>query len=375
MNSEITTYKQIKKIKPDKLSDKEKLVLYAITRWPLKTDQELSEKIDLNRSTVTAIKKRLKDNEVYHIKYRIGSEYINEEIIKNTFFHINPNLNKEILKKLSKIVLNKYDNSVFTIITESSFIGLNFVKDFAKLKIGQYNFEEKWYNQNIFINGYPKYVNFALTHANIYFNYANLIKHIFRLEIKDDKDCPDMIKIKDRTLKRVNLNRNDKRVIFYLCKFPENNSKTLAEITGINIQTFRKIKHKILNESILKPVIVPVLKKLDNELIVYNSFRFNPRKSIEERTEFVKYIDREHPHYFLRVYDENEYVSLCIYEDYSKYYHNSQAIEEYIAKNDIMMDKTETAVIQINDIIYTKDVVFSELCKKVFDIKDEDIKL
>ncbi len=375
MDSEITTSKQIKRIKPDKLSDKEILVLYAITRWPLKTDQELSEKIYLKRSTVTSIKTRLKDNKVYRFKYRIGSEYINERIIKNTFFQIKPDIDRESLKKLAKRVLEKYNNSVFTIITDSTYVGLNFVKDFAKLRIGEYDFEEKWNKQGIFVEGYPKYVNFALKHANIYFSYANLIRHIFRLDIPEDNDCLDRHTIKDRTLKTVNLNVNEKKVMFHLCKYPDKDNKALSEMTGINLQTVRKIKRNILDKGILKPVIVPALKKLDNEIITYKSFKFNQAKSIEERIDFVKYIETNHPHYFLRIYDENEYISLCVYKDYSIYYRNSQTIEEYIAKTNIMTNKTETAVVPINDIKYIKNVVFSGLCRKVFDIKDKDIKL
>ncbi len=375
MSSEIITANQIKRIKPDKLSYNEKLVLYAITRWPLKTDQELSEKIDLKRSTVTSIKKRLKDNKVYRFKYRIGSEYINEDIIKNTFFQINPNIDKETLKKLARRVLERYNNSVFTIITDSVYVGINFVKDFAKLKTGEYDFEKKWKKHGIFAEGYPKYVNFALKHANIYFDYANLIRHIFRLDIQEDNEGLDRYSIKDRIPKTVNLNVNEKKIVFNLCKYPDKDNKALSEMTGINLQTVRKIKRKILDKGILKPVIIPVLKKLDNELITYKSFRFNQAKSIEERIDFVKYLDLKHPHHILRIYDENEYISLCVYKDYSTYYKNIQAIEEYIAKTNIMTNKTETAVAPINDIKYLKNVVFSRLCKKVFDIKDKDLKL
>ncbi|NOQ55731.1 MAG: hypothetical protein GQ477_02895 [Nanohaloarchaea archaeon] len=375
MNPEITTSRQIKRIEPGKLSDNEQLVLYAITRWPLKTDQELSEKTNLKRSTVTSIKKRLKDNKVYRFKYRIGSEYINESIIKNTFFQINPNISKETLKKLARRVLEKYNNSVFTIITDSTYVGINFVKDFAKLKIGEYDFEEVWKKHEVFVDGYPQYVNFALKHANIYFNYADLIRHIFRLDIPDDNDCLYGHTIKDRKLKTVNLSVNEKKVVFHLCKYPDKDTKTLAEMTGIRNQMFRKIKRKILDKGILKPVIVPVLKKLDNELITYNYFKFNQAKSLEERIDFVKYLDNEHPHHFLRAYDENEYISLCVYRNYSVYYKNIQAIDEYIAKTNIMTNKTETAVVPINDIKYFKNVVFSGLCRKVFDIKDKDLKL
>lgn len=375
MPSEIITSKQIKRIRPSKLSDKEKLVLYAITRWPLKTDQKLSEKIDLKRSTVTAIKKRLKENKVYRFKYRIGSEYINESIIKNTFFQINPNIDKETLKKLARRVLEKYNTSVFTIITDSTYVGLNFVKDFAKLKTGEYDFEEIWKRHEVFVGGYPKYVNFAVKHANINFNYANMIRHLFKLDIPEDNDRLDRHTIKDRTLKIINLNLNEKKVVFHMCKYPDKDSKALAEMTDIDLQTFRKIKRKILDRGVLKPIIVPILKKLNNELITYTYLKFNQAKSLEERIDFVRYINLKHPHHFLMIYDENEYISLDVYRNYSIYYKNVQAVEEYIAKNKIMEKQHGTVVVPINDIRYFKNVVFSGLCRKVFDIKDKDIKL
>ena len=53
----------LKRMNKFELTTKEKLMLYGLVKYPQLTDKELSEKLDLKHSTVTAIRHRLKENE------------------------------------------------------------------------------------------------------------------------------------------------------------------------------------------------------------------------------------------------------------------------------------------------------------------------
>ncbi len=375
MRPEITTSKDIEDIKPYRLSDREKLVLYALARWPSYTDVDASEKVSMKRSTFTAIKKRLKDKKVYRLKYRLSFKYIDEEIIKCTFFEINPNIDKEVLEEFSKAVFDSYSNSVYNIITDSVYVGFNFVKDFAKLKKGRFAFEERWLKKKIFTKEYPKYINFSSRHSRIMFNYAPMLKHIFRLDIDDDEDTDSLEKyrIEDRDIAKAKLNRNEKRAIYYMLLRPEKNDSDLAKQAGMNLQAFKKTKRRVLDRGIIRPIIVPMHKALENELIVFKHFKFNQIRTFKERFEFLRYMDKKHAHHFMRIYDENECIFISVYRNYQIYHKNIKEIEDYVAKNSIVSHKPTIAAVPLKNIMYLKNVVFVGLYRKIFGIDEENI--
>ncbi|MCK5234836.1 MAG: hypothetical protein KAJ88_03250 [Candidatus Aenigmarchaeota archaeon] len=375
MPPDIITSKDIRKIKPYKLSEREKLVLYALIRWPSSSDVEASEKIGLKRSTFTAIKKRLKDKNIYRVKYRLSLKYIDNEIIKCTFFEINPNIDEELLEEFSKAVFKSYSSSVYNIITDSVYIGFNFVKDFAKLKKGRFKFEERWLKKKIFTKEYPKYVTFSNKHSRIMFDYAPLIKHIFHLDIDNDEenDSLEKYRIEDKKIVKAKLNRNEKAAIHYMLLNPDKDDIFLSKQAGMNIQTFNKAKRRVLDRGIIRPIIIPMHKTLENELIVFKHFRFNQTLTFEERFEFLRYMDKKHPHHFMRIYDENECIFISVYRNYPIYHKNLKKIEEYVAKNSITSHKPTIAAVPIKNIIYLKNVVFSGLYRKMSETDEENI--
>ena len=375
MLAEITTSKEIKEIKPYKLSRREKLVLYALVKWPSCSDVEVSEKIGLKRSTFTAIKKRLKDKNVYKLKYRLSFKYIDKEIIKCTFFEINPYIDRKLLEEFSKAVFDSYSGSVYSIITDSVYVGFNFVKNFAKLKKGRFEFEEKWLKKKIFTKEYPKYINFSTRHSRIMFDYAPMLKHIFCIEIDDDEETDSLEKyrIGDRNPTKAKLNRNETRAIYYMLLRSEKNDSYLAKQAGMNLQTFKKTKRRVLDRGIIKPVIIPIHKALENELIVFKHFRFNQVRTFEERFEFLRYMDKKHPHYFMRIYDENECIFISVYRNYPQYHENIKEIEEYVAKNSITSHKPTIAAVPLKNIMYLKNVVFAGVYRKIFQIDEDKI--
>jgi len=375
MLSQITTSKDIREIKPYRLSDREKLVLYALARWPSYSDVDASEKVNMKRSTFTAIKKRLKDKKVYRLKYRLSFKCIDEEIIKCTFFEINPNIDKDVLEEFSKAVFDSYSNSVYNIITDSVYIGFNFVKDFAKLKKGRFKFEERWLKKKIFTKEYPIYINFSNKHSKIMFNYAHMIKHIFRLDIEDDEDTDslDKYRIEDRKILKAKLSRNEKKAIYYMLLQPEKSDLYLSKQAGMMLQAFNKAKRRVLERGIIKPIIIPMHKALENELIVFKHFRFNQVRTFEERFKFLRYMDRSHAHHFMMIYDENECMFISVYRNYPIYHRNIKEIEEYVAKNSITSHKPTIVAVPIKNIIYLKNVVFSGLYRKIFENDEENI--
>ena len=372
--NQIIKSKNTTKIKSYTLSDKEKIVLYAIINWPLSSDVNISKKINMKRSTYTAIKKRLNENKVYTYKYRLSTEYINEEILKCTSFEINPGINKDELDTFSKTVLESYSNSVYNIITDSFYIGFNFVKDFTKIKKGKFDFEQKWIRKKIFTKEPPQYVNFSMKHANVMVDYAPMIKHIFRLNIDEDNqtpDNPDKYKIKSRNIKLKKMNENEKKVISKLLCCPEKGDTILAKEINMNLQTFKKIKRIVIEKEIIKPIVIPILKRLENNFIIYTHFKFNQFKTIEERIDFIRYLDIKHPHHFIRIYDEEECITISVYKNYSTYHQNIKKIEEYIAKNKITSQKERNILIPIKNIKYLKNMVYLDLFKKIYDIKTD----
>jgi len=88
----------------NELSNNEKLVLYGLTRYPLDNDRQLSEKVNLKMSTITAIKNRLKTRNYYFTARIPMLNDLGCELVNIIYGRIYPMTSDEKKLELSKII-------------------------------------------------------------------------------------------------------------------------------------------------------------------------------------------------------------------------------------------------------------------------------
>ncbi|MCK4650159.1 PAS domain-containing protein [Candidatus Pacearchaeota archaeon] len=241
------------------LTDKEKIVLWGLCRYPLLNDEELSGKLELKRSTLTAIKNRLKEKGWFSLKYipnfhKLGCEFLG-------FFDA-------ILSKGVKVCdfdfVKNSPNVVFRNLQDEKFFGLfvsNKFVDFRKF------IEEFCYqNKGMRIRDssfFYELENFELRDA------SGLINFIFGLGRKGRGIVCDF------SNDGVELNGNEKRVLHAMVQNPELSSSEIAKKIWISKPTVIKIKKKILEEEFIYSYIVPDFRKLGFNFMAKFSYEFD----------------------------------------------------------------------------------------------------
>ncbi|MCW8966804.1 MAG: MarR family transcriptional regulator [Candidatus Pacearchaeota archaeon] len=259
---------KLPKTKPLKFTPKEKLVFYAVCKYPLLRDEELSKKINLKRSTVTAIKNRLKKNKIFgmfyipNIKLLGGSQF---SIIQYKFVSSQKD-KKQIQKDIEdtpEIIVNLEKEQEIIIFFTS--------KQYTDLQKFHTNFTNKYSN---ILTGEDSILTFFYDLDNFYiFTFQDLINESFIL-LKNESSS----NIFPNEMTRKKLNNNEKRILHYLVKYPNDTIAQISKKTWISKPTVSKVKKNLIKNKYLLPIIFPNFKKINyNILAIISSTQKNSK--------------------------------------------------------------------------------------------------
>jgi DNA-binding MarR family transcriptional regulator len=244
------------------LTDKEKLVLWGLCEHPLLNDEELSSKLDLKRSTLTAIRNRLKKRGWFNLVYlpnfyKLGCQFF-------SFFNGkmgNGDLNLSPVKDFSNVILKNYQNDkFFGIFVADRYIAFKkFLESFSEM------------NRDLFRLGLNE-DSFFYDLDNVKLkNFSGILERLFGLDVKNGNGTYNFKEKKDK------LNLNEKRVLHMMAKNSEMSSSEIAKRVWISKPTVIKIRRRILNEKFIYPIIIPNFRKLGFSFVGRFSFDFDSK--------------------------------------------------------------------------------------------------
>ena len=128
------------------LTGREKLVLWGLCRYPLLNDEELAKKLDLKRSTLTAIKNRLKGKGWFSLNYipnfrKLGCQFFS---IFDVGFKGGKSKGVEVIKNELGVVLSNYqDDKFFGVFVSNKYVDFKrFLNDVVGSDILKNGFNE-----------------------------------------------------------------------------------------------------------------------------------------------------------------------------------------------------------------------------------------
>jgi len=240
------------------LTDREGLVLWGLCRFPLLNDEELANKLDLKRSTLTAIKNRMKGKGWFSLNYipnfyKLGCQFF-------TIFDANFKSEKEksldLVKKTPNIVMsNYYDNKLLAGFTSDKYVD---IKRFLE-EISEINGLKHKVNENSFF--------YDLDDVFLY-DLSGLVNSLFDLKRKEKAV---VCKFENGATE---LSINEKRVLHAVIKDPEMSSAEIAKKIWTSKPTVIKVKKKLLDEGYIYACIGLDFRKIGFPYIARFSFEF-----------------------------------------------------------------------------------------------------
>jgi len=348
-------------------TQKERIVFYGLVKFPELNDQKLSKKLKIKRSTVTAIRNKLKRRNFYFPRVIPNFKLLECELMTFIWGKLSYPAPLEEKRKMP-VIKNAMQSpeAVFQIITDDEFFSLLIFKNFTEFK----KMEDK------FAHVYKKYsskernvniVHFPLETSEIFslFDYSLCLKDLLKLKHEDKKTAT-----KPKTSKAVpsiELKEREKVVLGILVKYPELNDAEIAKKSGITRQTVSKIKSRLIKKGVIKLINEPNFKKISCELFVAVHTKFNPQIEPNKRKLLLEKPKSKCPT-IIDVESNAEEVCGSFFEDYLSFKMTQDDLGKVYRQKDLLLRESVTQIIPMQQIkFYRTD--FVPIIEKTLNIK------
>jgi hypothetical protein len=347
-------------------TEREKIVLYGLVKWPTLNDVELSERIGVKRPTLTAIRNKL-EKERYYTTTRIPDfQKLGCELFVVKYGEFNPLTPFEVRKKYSG--WQKFPESIFWVASDTARVGLSAGESYTEIK-KHIDYSEQNYGEHDFHTDKGNtYLLFPMALSKIFnfLDFAPLLRRHFNLMV------PDKITV-DTSFKKIEKRKFNKseRIIFYaLVKYPNMGDSEISKKVLMTRQLVNTIRKKFEAEMLLHTVRIPDLNKLGFELLVFMHMRFKPHASLKVMEKGVEVIMEQNVN-ILHIAGNLEATLFSVFKNYTDFQRTYDLIISFYKENDFLLANPEIRIFPIKDLRLLVYDRYAPLVKKVLGIERE----
>jgi DNA-binding MarR family transcriptional regulator len=351
-----------------RLNKNEKLVLYGLIKYPLYNDRELSEKIRLKMTTVTAIKNRLKKNRYYYTVRIPVLQNLGCELLMTAMLNFNPLKTERDRSKAHDDIYGDNVPELFFSVTETDQgFCLGMAKNFTEIHHAIEKIEQVYRENEIIDVDKPSYSYFPFEYSKIlnFFDYAPIIKHTFNVSFRgeDSEISPAEIPKTDIT----KLSNVEKRVLYGLIKYPDIPDSKIAENIEVTRQVVSKLKKSFETDGILKTLRIPNLRKLGFEILAVSKYMHNPKIPFEKRGKGIKQVLAEFPQIFL-ITGNLESLMINICRDFTEFQELKNKAYAHFKKQEFLIEEPEIMIFSIPNLKIIIEHNYASLLKKILNL-------
>jgi DNA-binding Lrp family transcriptional regulator len=373
-------------------TEKEKIVFYGMIKYPTLNDNALSDIIDINPSTIATIRNKFKKNDYFRL-FRIPSlQHCGFEILTVSYDRLYfPSLSESPNTILNSIY-KRIPNIFFLLSAPDSWLSLGYYQNYLNLKrIGeivrfnkyQFNFQEDTETQIIF--------PFGLTRIYNYFDYSQIIKTFFEIDIdtKSQFEPENIMQLRgqesaidtelDDTTKADNLDQStlhldylqypdeplniplpikltkaEREVFLALMQYPELSDFAINKMISISATSVNNIRKKFESKAIIKQCVVPNLKLLGFELITLSHMKFKSFGNLSVREKLIQNIYNKIPS-ILFISGNTDEVILAAHRNFSEYQHIYEELTKLYRDKNILATEPRTLLFPLTESVLIKE--------------------
>lgn len=340
------------------LTQKEKKTFYGLVKCPNHNDRALAEILDEKMSTVTSIRRRLRDRNFY-TKIRVprfqdlGYEIL--VICHGSFKPMAPH-GTDVLSKVKEAVPTTF----FGMSNPYHFVLLGVARNYTEAR----RTYDGYYHNPRFVKAVDEgdltfsYLPFQMSEVQNAFDFGPLLKKVFGVTkaIKDDGP------VAPPSGDKVELTPTEKKVFLGLVTYPEMADKSLAERIKVSRQAVSKMRKGFEREGLLRTAIIPNLAKLDLGMIIFTHYVLNPKRSGPKKENAVK----ERAPGFFSVTSPYESYSMSAFSTYQEYEKLSESYYKLHSESKILLRAPTMIPFSIEDVSYFRNHTYSTILKTLF---------
>jgi len=353
------------------LSTREQQVLYELVRHPSGTDKTISDRTELKLSTVTAIRRRLKEKGIFHniripCPQAIGAELmaVNYSVYKTT---ASVESRLETGKKFAEShrelfwAVNEYVQSA----------GFHFSKNYTDISQNITELE-KYYTENGYLSEESIHLLiFPFEMANIpyFFDFSPLLAQSFGI-IEDPRNKTEERKngCPNTHAKNNKLSETGRQVYYNLIKYPDMTDTELSEQISVSQRTITKLRKEFEKNGMMKNAIIPDLKKLGFNMLVFDHAKLNLKMDGARRDRILDSLIGIKPPIMLLV-GSSDVVALTAYENFDTYRRSINCFSEIYKHENIFVKEPRRLMFSLAEMEMIKDHVYAPLVAKILNVK------
>lgn len=346
------------------LSEKEKLTLYGLAKYPHLKDKELSSKLNLKHSTVTSIRRRLREKKYFRRLIIPRFEMIGCRMLVVIYTNFSPLIPLEERVEITEKTIETFDEIFFSVGEQDKGFSLSVSHDYAT--IGHINDIRTWTfgGRGLLEEEYPHMVVFPFEISRIYrfFDYAPLLKKSFQLNLEEEKEKIDLDFSQQH---HVTFSDTEKNVFYMLVGYPEMSDSEIAKELGVSRHTVSRVRRRFGNNNLIKKIILPNLKKLGFEILAFYHICFDPRNPPNmENNEAASLMTDSTILLSTRAF---EAVKISIHMDYEDYKNDMMKTMHVLKENRWIARNPVIHTYSLNTMVFIKDFKFAPITHKIID--------
>jgi len=344
------------------LTNKEKLMLYGLAKYPKLTDKSLSEKLDLKHSTVTSIRRRLRENEYFRTLNIPRLQNMGCKMLVVIYTNFSPLIPLEERVKITGKTIEVFDEIFFSAGEQDKGFSLSLSQDYATIgKINDIR-TQTFGGRGLLEEEYPSMVVFPFEISKVYrfLDFAPLLKNSLESDLKIDDEVSNIGIVNKED---ITFSRTEKKVYCTLIKYPELSDKEIGNKLGFSRHTVSRLRRGFEQNNLMRKINLPNLKKLDFEILTFFHIRFDPRNPPDmDKDEAALLMSNSTIFMASRMF---EAFILSVHVDYDDYKRDRTRIMQILKENKWIAEEPLVRTYSLSELIFIKDFKFAPIARKI----------
>jgi len=344
------------------LTDKEKIMLYGLVRYPQLTDKDISERLHLKHSTVTSIRNRLRDNDFYRRLNIPRLQNLGCQMLVTIYTNFSPLIPLEERVEITGKTIEVFEEIFFSIGEQDKGFSLSLALDYAT--IGRINDirTQTFGGRGLLEEEYPNMVVFPFEISKLYrfFDFAPLLKKSFGLSFNEEDTVTDL-GIKQG--KNIILSDTEKNVFCMIISYPEMSDSDIGREIGVSRHTVSRLRRGFEEKNLVRKINLPNLQKLGYEILAFYHIKFDPRNPPNmENNEATLLMSDSTIFFATRMF---EVVMISIYRNYIDYKSDMMNVMQILKENKWIAQDPIIRTYGLNTLVFIKDFIFAPITHKI----------
>jgi len=344
------------------LTDKEKLMLYGLAKYPHLTDKSLSEKLNLKHSTVTSIRHRLHNNEYFRKLIIPRLQNMGCQMLVATYTNFSPLIPLGERVEITGETIEVFEEIFFSVGEQDKGFSLSLSRDYATIgKINDIR-TQTFGSRGLLEEEYSNMVVLPFEISRIYrfFDFSPLLSSSFSLYFENDRDVRDF-GLKD--IESVVFSDTEKNVYCMMVSYPEMADSDIGREIGVSRHTVSRLRRRFDENNLVRRISLPNLHKLGFEILVFYHIKFDPRNPPNmDNDEAVGLMSDSTIFFASRRF---EAVMISVHMDYDDYKADMMRIMQVLKENKWIAEDPLIKTYGLSTMVFIKDFKFAPITHKI----------